>query len=66
MNTNKDELRPEYSEDLIKSGKRGAYQKQYNAESNVVVIDPDLSSEFPNTQAVNRALRHYLAARNQS
>jgi hypothetical protein len=67
MNTKKDdELRPEYSEDLIKSGVRGKYSRRYQAESNVVVIDPDLRHQFPNAQAVNKALREYLASRNQT
>lgn len=67
MNTKKnDDLRSEYPENLIKSGVRGKYHKRYQAESNVVVIDPDLRDRFPNAQAVNKALRDYLTARDQT
>ena len=59
----KDDLRPEYSAELIKSGVRGKYARRYQEGSNVVVIDPELSREFPTTEAVNDALRKYLAAR---
>ena len=66
MNSKQDELREEYPEKLIKSGTRGKYSKRYKAESNIVVIDPDLSSRFPNAKAVNEALRDYLASRSQT
>jgi hypothetical protein len=42
MNSDKDELRPEYSEELIKSGVRGKYAKRYREGTNVALIDPDL------------------------
>lgn len=65
MNSNKDELRTEYSSSLIKSGIRGKYAKQYAKASNVVVIDSDLRDAFPSAEAVNRALREYLAQKRQ-
>jgi hypothetical protein len=55
-----DELKPEYPADLIRSGVRGKYAKRYRDETNVVVIDPDLTEAFPNAQTVNQALRDYL------
>lgn len=62
MNPNeKDELRPEYPSELIKSGVRGKYARRYQEGSNVVVIDPDLADAFPTSKAVNEALREYLA-----
>jgi hypothetical protein len=66
MNSKQDELRKEYTRELIKSGSRGKYHKRYNAEANIVVIDADLCSQFPNAKAVNEALRSYLASRNQT
>lgn len=66
MNSESDDLREEYSEDLIKSGTRGKYHKRYKAETNVVVIDPDLVNRFPNTKAVNEALRNYLSSSNET
>ena len=60
MSTNKDELRPEYPEDLIKTGVRGKYAERYRKEgSNLVLIDPDLHELFPDSESVNRALRAY-------
>ncbi len=56
MNTDKDNLRDEYSEDLIRSGVRGKYAKRYREGTNIVLIDPDLHKLFPDSEAVNRAL----------
>lgn len=56
---NEDTLRPEYPADLIKSGERGKYAKRYRAGTNLVVIAPDLKKLFPDSTAVNDALRKY-------
>lgn len=61
MSSKKDTLRPEYPENLIKSGERGKYAKRYREGTNVVLIDPDLHELFPNSEAVNRALRDYVS-----
>ncbi len=61
MSNDKDTLRKEYPEDLIKSGVRGKYAKRYRQGTNVVLIDPDLHELFPNSEAVNRALREYVS-----
>ncbi len=63
MNSDNDTLRDEYPEDLIKSGIRGKYAKSYREGTNVVLIDPDLHKLFPNSEAVNRALREYVSTR---
>jgi hypothetical protein len=52
-------MRDEYPADLIKSGVRGTYAERYREGTNVVLIDPDLKALFPDTDAVNRALRAY-------
>jgi len=57
--SNDQDMRPEYSAELIKSGIRGKYAKRYREGTNVVPIDPELKKLFPNTEAVNRALRQY-------
>jgi hypothetical protein len=54
-----DTLRSEYPADLIRSGERGKYAKQYREGTNIVLIDPDLHKLFPNSETVNRALRKY-------
>ncbi len=56
-------MRDEYPADLIKSGVRGKHAERYRAGSNIVRIDPDLHAIFPDSEAVNRALRDYLALR---
>ena len=61
MKSDKDAMRKEYPENLIKSGVRGKYAKAYREGTNVVLIDPDLHELFPNSEAVNRALRDYVA-----
>lgn len=52
-----DELLPEYDSALIRTGIRGKYANRYAESTNVVVLDPDVAAEFPNTTAVNEALR---------
>jgi hypothetical protein len=63
MSNDKDTLRDEYPEELIKSGVRGKYTKSYREGTNIVLIDPDLHELFPNSEAVNRALREYVASK---
>ncbi|MEL6601718.1 MAG: hypothetical protein AAFP20_00650 [Cyanobacteria bacterium J06614_10] len=58
--SSEDTLRTEYSADLIKSGVRGKYASRYKEGTNVVVIEPDLHKIFPDSEAVNRALRQYV------
>lgn len=67
MSSKKDELRPEYPADLIKSGERGKYAKRYREEgTNLALIDPDLHELFPDSASVNKALRDYVDQRKRS
>ena len=59
MNSNDDELRPEYDFDISKAV-RGKHYQQYKNESNVVVLEPDVAHFFHNSKAVNEALRAML------
>ena len=52
-----DELRREYDLSLLKGGVRGKYYHRATAGMNLVLIEPDLASFFPDSEAVNRALR---------
>jgi len=52
--TKQDEMLPEYD---FSKGVRGKYAKQYHQESNIVVLEPDVAERFPNSEAVNSALR---------
>jgi hypothetical protein len=49
-----DELRTEYD---FSRGTRGKHHRAYQAGTNVVVLEPDVAEAFPNSSAVNRALR---------
>jgi hypothetical protein len=56
-----DEMRAEYLREDLGKGVRGKYAARYAQASNVVVIDPALTKAFPNSEAVNEALRGLLA-----
>ena len=49
-----DEMLPEYS---LKGGVRGKYADRYAHGTNLVRLDPDVVEVFPDSDAVNRALR---------
>ena len=67
MKAEDDDLRPEYSGELIKSGERGKYAKRYREEgTNFVLIDPDLAGDFPDSESVNQALREYRKLRKKT
>jgi len=52
-----DDLRPEYDISQLKGGVRGKYYRKATAGTNLVLIEPELASVFPDTESVNRALR---------
>lgn len=41
-------------------GEKGKYAEKYREGTNLVLIDPDIAKEFPDAEAINDALRHYL------
>jgi hypothetical protein len=52
------ELRPEYCREDFPAGfERGKYATRTAEGSNIVRIDPDLLAAFPDSAAVNEALR---------
>ena len=48
------EMREEYD---FSGGTRGKYAARFAEGSNVVILDPDIASVFPDSRAVNAALR---------
>ena len=48
------DLRPEYD---FSQGVRGKYSQEFQKGSNVVILDPDVAAMFPDSTAVNEALR---------
>ena len=55
-----DELRPEYNFDYSKAVRGKYYRRLLKEGSNVVVLEPDVARAFPNSDAVNDALRSVL------
>ncbi len=55
-----DELRPEYKQSDFNGIIHGKYSALIKAETNVVLLDPDIAEAFPNDEAVNKALRYLL------
>ena len=54
LDPDRDTLRPEYD---FSRGVRGATAARYREGTNVVVLDPDVNALFPDSAAVNEALR---------
>jgi hypothetical protein len=52
-----DSLRPEYDLAQLRGGVRGKYYSRATTGTNLVLIEPDLAKLFPDSKAVNRALR---------
>ena len=62
-----DELRPEYDLSQLKGGVRGKYFGQVATGTNTLMpIEPDLAAIFPDSEAVNRALREVGAKRRRT
>ena len=51
-----DESRTEYKRSDFKTLERGKYYTQVKASSNVIILDAEMASVFPNSDAVNQAL----------
>ena len=56
-----DDLRAEYTRSDFDELVRGKYAARLAAETNVVVLEPEVAKAFPNDKAVNEALRGLLA-----
>jgi hypothetical protein len=54
-----DELRDEYdfTPEELRRGERVKYAERYARGTNLVLLDPDVAEVFPDSVAVNRALR---------
>lgn len=54
IGSDKDTMRPEYD---FSKAVRGVTAARYAEGTNVVLLDPDVAEIFPNSRAVNEALR---------
>jgi hypothetical protein len=52
--TSSDELRQEYD---FSGGVRGKYARRFREGTNLILLEPDVAERFPDSIAVNRALR---------
>jgi hypothetical protein len=52
-----DTMRSEYD---FSNAVRGKYYQRYIQGTNIVVLEPDIAAAFPNSEAVNDALRSLL------
>jgi hypothetical protein len=66
IESEQDDLRPEYDFSRMKGGVRGKYVDRYREGTNLVLLDPDVAAAFPDAKAVNEALRLLLASRERS
>jgi hypothetical protein len=63
-NESNEDLRPEYDLGrMLKGGVRGKYAKRYHADTNLVLLDPDVRKAFRDEKAVNDALRLVIELR---
>jgi hypothetical protein len=56
------DLRDEYDLSKLRGGVRGKYLSRATAGSNLVLIEPELSNLFPDSDSVNKALRLLVKA----
>ena len=71
MNKNKnkieDEMRPEYDLSQLKGKVLGKYVERYKAGTNLILLESDVQQAFPDSGAVNEALRMLMkVARRQN
>jgi hypothetical protein len=57
-----DDILPEYD---FSGSVRGKYAKRYAEGTNLILLEPDLAAEFPDSKAVSRALRAYLKSKSK-
>jgi len=55
-----DDMRPSYD---FSNAVQGKYAKRFAEGSNVVILSPDIAEAFPDSDAVNQALRELLEQR---
>jgi hypothetical protein len=62
----RDDLRSEYNPSWIRGGVRGRFASRYRLGTNLVLLAPDVAAAFPDSQAVNDALRLLLTVAKKS
>ena len=62
LNYQSNDMRSEYNFDYSKAVRGKYYKRTLKEGTNVVVLEPDVAKAFPNSAAVNDALRVVLKA----
>ena len=57
-----EEMLPEYD---FSKGVRNKYGERYAEGTNLVLLEPDLAEQFPDSKSVSRALRAYLKSKSK-
>jgi hypothetical protein len=57
-----DEMLPEYD---FSTGVRNKYAARYAEGTNLILLEPDLAEQFPDSKSVSRALRAYLKSKSK-
>jgi len=60
IETDADDLLPEYDFRQMKGAVRGKYIERYRKGTNLVLLDDDVAAAFPDAKAVNDALRELI------
>jgi hypothetical protein len=61
------ELRVEYDLSKLKNRVRGKYVERFQQGTNLILLEPEIAKAFPDSEAVNNALRMLIqVAENQS
>lgn len=55
-----DDIRSEYRREDLGTSVRGKYFKNYQAGTNLVLLNPDIAKVFPTDEDVNNALRSLI------
>ncbi len=55
-----DDLLPHYDFANIAGGVKGKYVERYRSNTNIVLLDPNVSDAFPTAESVNEVLRTLL------
>ena len=66
MDSEEDDLRPEYEREVFGRGVRGKHYAHYQAGTNLALLAPDVRAAFPTDEAVNEALRLLVQLAQQS
>lgn len=60
-----DEMRSEYDISKLKGKVRGKYVEHYRSGTNLILLESDVQTAFPDAESVNEALRMLMKVANR-